>query len=79
MTAEQNATKATIAALYGRMHKALQLEQQGLLSHAKTQSVVSGLMFQVERLMMLSKHVNDNSNKMIARQQRTNQNNGGNP
>ncbi len=79
MTNEQNSTRAEIAALREKQHKALQLEEKGLTTHAKTQQVVSGLQFQIERLYGLHKAVDNNANNLLRQQQRTQQNTTGSP
>ncbi len=68
-----------IMALGDLQSKALRLEQQGLVNHAKTQEVVDSLQHQIQDLTSYMQLVGRNADNLFKGQQRSQMNTTGNP
>ena len=77
--AAQRKAAVEFADIKRMQQQAIALEQQGLSTHEKTQRTVAGLQSAMDRLWARMKVLDANANNLLRGQQRTQQNDGGNP
>ena len=77
--AAQRKAAAEFADIKRMQQNAIALEQQGLSTHEKTQRTVAGLQSAMDRLWARMKVLDANANNLLRGQQRSQQNDGGNP
>jgi hypothetical protein len=68
-----------MAVLRAKFFETLELQRQGMISQQKAQQLIHSIEMRLRPLTAIVRQLNSNATKMLADQQRTNQNEGGNP